>query len=180
MMSRFFRVHLVWLAKFGVGAPAIDQSVMARGRSFTFGGSSVDVGCCVLPLVSRLLSMGWSGGGVRNRNLGPAPPPRTHPAESFRPVSGAAGDPVGWFYIFSFNSAKTVRRSRSPKTCCWIVRFSRFVALTDVVMAPAAPLDAERGVHRRVSGGEPLWADGSGEAPRVGLSSRRPGALSSS
>ena len=39
-------------------------------------------------------------------------------------------------YNLRRSSAKTARRRKSPKTCCWIVRLRRFVTLTEVTRPP--------------------------------------------
>ena len=49
-------------------------------------------------------------------------------------------------------SPRTLRRSRSPKMCCWMVWLNRLFTLTVVMMAAALPLDAEAAVH----GGVPV------------------------
>ena len=40
-------------------------------------------------------------------------------------------------YKLNRTSPTTVRRRMSPKMCCWMLRFMRFVTLTSVVIAPA-------------------------------------------
>jgi len=45
-------------------------------------------------------------------------------------------DAVPFRHSLNFTSPTTVRRSRSPKICCWIVWLNRLVAFTVVVIAP--------------------------------------------
>ena len=62
------------------------------------------------------------------------------PPVRLREVSFPSRDVRTALYTRSRTSPKTERRSRSPKTCCWIVWLKILVLLTDVVILPPCHL----------------------------------------